>query len=60
MTDIQTDIQTDRQTDRQDLRIESPRRRLKSGFEITNSNLSNMTNLILLDSLLQEVTAGEM
>ena len=31
----------------------------KRGFEIANSNLSNTTKLILLDSLLQEVTPGE-
>ena len=31
----------------------------KRGFEGTNSNLSNTTKFILLDSLLEEVTAQE-
>ena len=31
----------------------------KNGFEITHFNLSNTTKLILLDSLLQKVTPGE-
>ena len=33
---------------------------IKKRFESTNSNLSNTTNFILLDSLLQEVTMGAM